>query len=121
MPINKAAKTGAKKPVAGVKPDFKKAAAGDVAPAAEPKKEKLGPKLRRKADIEKALKAVGAYLLHTPEGLYRIVSGGKTHPASKRRVVAMIDGGLLKRDARSSNRYVLGAEEKSAPRAAEAQ
>jgi len=98
------------------KPDFKPASADKGAePKAETKpvvsaapgitpvtavkaeqKEKLGTKLRRKGDILKVLRG-GGHLVHTTEGLYRIVAADKTqNPVSKRRVAAMIAQKLLK-------------------------
>jgi hypothetical protein len=106
MPIKKVGKKGTQKVVANRKPDFKRAVAGDTAATAAEPKEKLAPKLRRKADIVKALSVIGAHVLHTPEGLFRIVSGDKVHPASKRRIAAMMDSGALKRDSQNSNRYL---------------
>lgn len=80
--------------------------------------EKLAPKLRRKADIINALRA-GAHVLHTPQGLYRIVQGHDVHPASKRRISAMIDAGQLKHDQGHDNRYLFyqaaGATTTNAP------
>src|SRR3954447_9778575 len=114
MPVKKVGKKGTQKVVAKAKPDFKKAAAGDTAATSADPKEKLAPKLRRKADIVKALKAIGAHVLHTPEGLYRVIVGDRVHPSSKRRVVAMIDGGQLKRDPHDSTQYVLSNEDGSA-------
>src|SRR5207245_196702 len=110
MAVKKAAKKGTKKVAVKAKPDYKKAAAGVADMASAEPKEKLAPKLRRKADIVKALKAIGAHVLHTPEGLFRIIAGGKTHPASKRRIVAMIDGGGLKRDSQKPDRYLLDSK-----------
>lgn len=70
--------------------------------------EKLGPKLRRKGDIEKALRG-GAHLVHTTEGLYRTVAtGGAQNPVSKRRALAMIAQKLLTRTVENGeSRYVL--------------
>jgi hypothetical protein len=75
--------------------------------------EKLGAKIRRKGDIIKALRS-GAHVLHTAEGLYRIVDGEKVHPSSKRRISALIDSGILKRDPENDHRYLLDAAADSA-------
>jgi hypothetical protein len=71
-------------------------------------KDKLGPKLRRKADIEKALRS-GAHLAQTAEGLYRMVAAdGSQNPVSKRRVLAMIAQKLLARTVENGeSRYTL--------------
>jgi hypothetical protein len=71
-------------------------------------KDKLGPKLRRKADIEKALRG-GAHLAQTAEGLYRMVAAdGSQNPVSKRRVLAMISQKLLTRTMENGeSRYML--------------
>jgi hypothetical protein len=74
----------------------------------KPAAEKLAPKIRRKGDIMKALRG-GAHVLHTAEGLYRIVDGENVHPSSKRRISALIDAGLLKRDPGNDHRYVFDA------------
>jgi hypothetical protein len=92
-------------------------------------KDKLGPKLRRKADIEKALRG-GAHLAQTAEGLYRMVAAdGSQNPVSKRRVLAMISQKLLTRTMENGeSRYMLDrdavqkatekkAEPKSEPKA----
>jgi hypothetical protein len=92
-------------------------------------KEKLGPKLRRKGDIEKALRG-GSHLAQTSEGLYRMVAAnGSQNPVSKRRVLAMIAQKLLTRTMdNGESRYMLDrdaaqkatekkVEEKPAPRA----
>lgn len=120
-------------PLPGQKPDFKAAAAGD-APAAEastsgqaaqpasapatptaapsvPAKatENLGPKMRSKGEILAALRA-GSHVLHTESGLCRIVeANGTVHPASKRRVRALIDQGILKPTEADKRKYVLDA------------
>ncbi|HEY1159599.1 MAG: hypothetical protein ABR866_19030 [Candidatus Korobacteraceae bacterium] len=92
-------------------------------------REKLGSKLRRKGDILKSLRG-GAHLVHTTEGLYRMVAaGGSQNPVSKRRVLAMISQKLLTRTMENGeSRYMLDrdaaqkatekkAEEKPSPRA----
>jgi hypothetical protein len=79
------------KPVASAAPGLTPA----IAVKAE-QKEKLGTKLRRKGDILKVLRG-GGHLVHTTEGLYRIVAADKSqNPVSKRRVAAMIAQKLLK-------------------------
>ena len=93
-PARKAVKTTA------VKPDVKMAAAGEknepktetkaVEKKAEKPKEELGPKLRSKGDITKALQQ-GGQLLLTTAGLFRLVqANGSQNRVSKRRASAMI-------------------------------
>src|SRR6266542_4139593 len=79
-------------------------------PASKPT-ETLGPKLRGKSEIIAALHA-GAHVLHTEAGLYRIVEGnGTVHPASKRRILALIQQGVLKASGEGKGRiYLLDAE-----------
>lgn len=137
MGAKKAVKTAAAREKKGAKgttgatpakPDFKAAAAGETsAPelasnpaqaetsqpqvettAGQAKPEKLAPKLRRKGDIMKALRA-GAHVLHTESGLYRIIQGTDVHPASKRRIVALIDAGILKQEQGQDGRYFFDA------------
>ena len=117
MPVKPAVKAEMPKPPE--KPDFKPISTADKGVAEQPKaetkpvasaapgltpatamraeqKEKLGAKLRRKGDILKVLRG-GGHLVHTAEGLYRIVAADKTqNPVSKRRVAAMIAQKLLK-------------------------
>jgi len=121
-------------PKADVKPG---ATAQQVAtPGAQPKlaekksepalqKDKLGPKLRRKADIEKALRG-GAHLAQTKEGLFRMVAadGIQKNPVSKRRAIAMVAQKLLTRTVENDEiRYILdrdaaqkGPEKKAEPK-----
>jgi hypothetical protein len=91
------AENGGAEPKAETKPVV--SAAPGLTPAAAVKaeqKEKLGTKLRRKGDILKVSRG-GGHLVHTTEGLYRIVAADKTqNPVSKRRVAAMIAQKLLK-------------------------
>jgi hypothetical protein len=77
-------------------------------PESAEQKEKLGPKLRRKGDIEKALRG-GSHLAQTSEGLYRMVAAnGSQNPVSKRRVLAMIGQKLVIRTVENGeSRYVL--------------
>lgn len=59
-------------------------------------KEPLLPKLSRKGDIAKALRA-GATLLYTPESLYRIVHADNSqNRVSKRRAASFVSQGLVK-------------------------
>lgn len=82
-------------------------------PAAKPAKptETLAPKLRAKAEIIAALRT-GAHLLHTEGGLYRIVEvNGTVHPASKRRILSLIQQGILKASGEGNGRiYILDPE-----------
>lgn len=73
--------------------------------------ETLGPKLRAKGEIIAALRA-GAHVLHTESGLYRIVAAnGSLNPASKRRILALIQQGILKANGEGNGRiYILDAE-----------
>ncbi len=82
-----------------------------AAPASPAKPvEKLGPKLRAKGEIIAALRA-GAHVLHTESGLYRIVSAsGSFNPASKRRILALIQQGILKATEADKRKFVLDAE-----------
>lgn len=91
-------------------------ASTDAKPAAAPASpakptESLGPKLRAKAEIIAALRA-GAHVLHTETGLYRIAAAdGSLNPASKRRILAFIQQGILKVSGEGNGRvYVLDAE-----------
>jgi hypothetical protein len=116
------------------KADFKAAAAGDKQPTSvsitsEPApsigpqpadagmpSEKLERKLRRKDEILTALRA-GARLIHTTSGLYRVVAAeGTQNPTSKRRVLALIQQGILKATQSDSRIYVLDAEAEKAER-----
>ena len=105
-PARKAVKTTA------VKPDVKMAAAADrpesktesqiVEKKAEKPKEELGPKLRSKGDITKALQQ-GGQLLLTTAGLFRLVQpNGSQNRVSKRRASAMIAKGELKLSKQTS-------------------
>jgi hypothetical protein len=80
------------------------------AKAAKPS-ETLAPKLRTKADILGALRN-GARVHREESGLYRIVApDGAKHPASKRRILALIEQGILKASGEGNGRiYVLDAE-----------
>jgi hypothetical protein len=71
----------------------------------------LGLKLRAKGEIIAALRA-GAHVLHTETGLYRIVAAnGSLNPASKRRILALIQQGILKTSGEGNGRiYVLDVE-----------
>jgi hypothetical protein len=78
-------------------------------PAGKPVVEKL----RRKSDIMQVLRG-GAHVLHTEANVYRIVVGDKIHPASKRRIVALIDSGILKPEVGHDRRYILDAAAEAA-------
>ncbi len=137
-----APKPGAPQQSPEQKPDYKVAAAGDsklvpapvrvtseptTATSAQPgnaakSTEKLGKKLRRKDEILSALRA-GARVVHTSAGLYRIVAAdGVQNPTSKRRVLALMQQGILKPLESDSRIYLLdalaekAAKEKSAPK-----
>lgn len=131
VPMKATASTKSSAPAS--KPDFKAAAAADqpepattaepktdtvaaskAAPKAEPPKEeeKLGVKLRRKADVMLALRA-GSTLVLMPEGLYRMVnSDGSRNPVSKRRASAIVAAGLVKLTKANGNgkHYVFDPE-----------
>lgn len=84
-------------------------AAPTPAKAAKPS-ETLAPKLRAKSEIISALRA-GSHVQHTEAGLYRVVEvSGTVHPASKRRILALIEQGVLKPTESDKRKYVLDAE-----------
>ncbi len=83
--------------------------AGPTSPAKPT--ETLGPKLRAKGDIIAALRA-GAHVLHTESGLYRVVAANSSvSPASKRRILSLIQQGILKVSGEGNGRiYILDVE-----------
>ena len=78
--------------------------------AASKPAETLAPKLRAKSEIVSALRA-GAHVLHTEAGLYRVIeANGTVHPASKRRILALIQQGILKPTEAEKRKYAFDAD-----------
>ena len=72
--------------------------------------EVLAKKIRTKAEILAALRA-GSHIQHTDAGLYRVVEvSGTVHPASKRRILSLIEQGILKASDSDKRKYVFDAE-----------